>query len=387
MSSPTVVCLSGSNKSSLGIWTLRVDVAYHFLLDMAYASAQHIYASFYAEKRLFDWYRPDRNRVIKVLHRLAGYDLSRVDRSVIGHIYGRYVEDQHKHKSGMYYTPPEVVEYILDQLGFLGADALGKKLVNLASGSGSFLVSAARRIVEAYREYYGGAIPPEHAQQVVDAAREGLFGLDINPFSCYLAETNLLIQMLDLIKSALEDHRDVQVERFNIYNTDTLRYDDDTLLALKSSFPFSTARLFPEERIKGRLGEFKKGFDYVVGNPPYVRADEKPEMLPYRRDIKENHPIPEVQDVLEKKWDLFVPFVALAHYLVKTDGRLSMITSNAIETASYAQALRESLVLSQIDGVDFFPRRTAVRGCSGREYDFLSQRRRIPRSFGYSTLA
>jgi hypothetical protein len=316
-------------NGGLSVWFDKVEPRYldfargrgtDFPLDMAYASAQHIYSSFYSEQRLFDWYRPDRNRVIRIVHRLAAYDLSRVDHDVIGHIYGQYVEEEHKHESGLYYTPQAVVEYMLDRVGFAGPNVLGKRLLDLASGSGSFLVSAARRIVEAYRHYHGGTIPPDQAQIVVDAIRDKLFGLDINPFSCYLAETNLLIQILDLVKAALSDQRDLQVERFHIYNTDTLRYEEDTLLCLKSSFEFRTDRLPVEERVKANLGEFKPGFDYIVGNPPYVRADEGPELLDYRREIKDEHPIPEVQEVLERKWDLFVPFVALAHHLVRPDG-------------------------------------------------------------------
>jgi hypothetical protein len=35
-------------------------------------------------------------------------------------------------------------------------------------------------------------------------------------------------------------------------------------------------------------------------------------LLRYRHEVKEEHPIAEVRDVLKLKWDLFVPFVSLA---------------------------------------------------------------------------
>ncbi|RIH84372.1 N-6 DNA Methylase [Meiothermus luteus] len=334
-----------------------------FLLDMAYASAQHIYAHFYSGVRLFDWYTPDRNLVVRMLHRLAGYSLDTINHDIIGHLYSRYVEDEHKHESGMYYTPPEVVEYILDRLGFTGAALIeGKKLLDLACGSGTFLVSAARRVVQAYRDYYRGQIPPDKVQELVETFKSSIYGLDLNPFACYLAETNLLIQVLDLLKIAYAAGQEVHIDRFHIYNTDTLRYAQKTreILARSTSGSLTgfggAKELPPEEQIKARLGEYEKGFAFVVGNPPYVRADQGQEgLLAYRADLKAHHPIEEVRKVLQQKWDLFVPFVALGHHLLAQGSRMGMITSSAIEAVPYARALSKHLAeTAQIDEVAFF---------------------------------
>lgn len=328
-----------------------------FLLDLAYTSAQHIYSAFYSELRLFDWYQPDRKMVIQVLHRLAGFNLSKIDHDLIGHMYARYVEDEHKHETGMYYTAPEIVEYMLDQMNFSGGAILGKSILDNACGSGTFLVSAARRIVEAFTDYHGGVIPPNEAQAVVDAIQEQIYGLDINPFACYLAETNLLIQVLDVVKGALEAGNDIHVGRFNIYNTDTMSYDPRTRSALVTALGSAIAveRLPVAEQIKGKLGKFSNGFDFVIGNPPYVRADENAEMVLYRKRIKDLHPIASVKESMIQKWDLSVPFIALGHHLLKTKGRMAIITSNSIENVPYADIIRRQLSESQIDEVSFFP--------------------------------
>jgi hypothetical protein len=310
-------------NGGLALWFNQVEPRYlkyaqgrssEFLLDMAYASAQHIYAHFYSGIRLFDWYSPDRNLVIRILYRLAGYDLATINHDIIGHLYGRYVADEHKHESGMYYTPPEVVEYILDRLGFSGTSLIeGKKLLDPACGSGTFLVSASRRVVQAYKDFYQNNIPPDKVQELVDTFINFIYGLDLNPFACYLAETNLLIQVLDLLKIAYDAGQDVHIDRFHIYNTDTLRYAQKTREILAKSAAgglsgFGGAEDLPvEEQIKAKLGELKDGFDFVVANPPYVRADEGYEgLLAYRFDLKENHPIESVRSVLQLRWDLFV---------------------------------------------------------------------------------
>jgi type I restriction enzyme M protein len=353
-------------NGGLSLWFSQVEPRYlkfaqgkgtDYLLEMAYTSAQHIYAHFYAERLLFDWYRPDRNLVVRVLHRLAGYDLSTIDDDVIGHVYSGYVQDEHKHESGMYYTPPEVVEYILDRLGYTGTDIIGKKILDPASGSGTFLVSATRRLVKAYQDYYKNEPPVEEIQTIISDVTNSVYGLDLNPFACYLAETNLLIQLLDLIKRALDNGQAVNVGRFNIYNTDTLRYSPKTLGVTKGTLEFPADELPVQEQIKAKVGEFKEGFDFVVANPPYVRADEGgDDLLIYRAAIKEEHPFTEVRETLVKKWDLLVPFVALGWYLLKDDGRMGMITSDAIESRPYAEPLRELLVKqAKVNEIAYFP--------------------------------
>jgi hypothetical protein len=263
----------------------------------------------------------------------------------------------------MYYTPQEVIEYILDEIGYKGGAVAGRKILDPSSGSGAFLVAACRRQLDAHREYLAQSgrtfhdLSAEDIQGILDGIKNSLYGLELNPFACYLAETNLLIQVLDLFKIARDKGFDAHIDRFHIYNTDTLRYEPETLHILESNLPFSPEELDPEEQIKSKRGTFDWGFDFVVGNPPYVRADEGGEgLLQYREQIKREHPIPDVKTVLAKKWDLFVPFVALGRYLLTDGGRLGMITSNAIEQVAYAQNIREYLTQNaQIDEVSFFP--------------------------------
>ncbi len=76
-----------------------------FLMGMAYESAQHIYAHYYSDAFVFDWYNADRNLIVQLLHRLAGFDFSEIDRDIIGHIYSGYVRSEHKHESGIVQPP------------------------------------------------------------------------------------------------------------------------------------------------------------------------------------------------------------------------------------------------------------------------------------------
>jgi hypothetical protein len=331
------------------------------LLEIAYENAQATYAHFFQDHRVFDWYIPDRITVIRVLHRLAGFDLAAMDRDIVGTIYGRFVNDRHKHEQGMYYTPRSVVSFILDRVGWAGPAAAGATLLDPACGSGAFLVEAARRAVEAHRgqaraEGYA-EIPPQRVQGILDSLRDGLVGFDLNPFACALAEINLLVQVLDLVAHAHRHGEPARLDRFRIFATDGLRVLPASLAILQLGLDTSEAEELPEEeQAKARVGKFAQGFDFVVGNPPYVRADEGAEGLLHYRRLVERNPIVQPLGVLTQKWDLFIPFVALGLSLLRQpEGRLGMIVSNALETVLYAGELRRYLSYnSTVSEVHFF---------------------------------
>ena len=203
---------------------------------------REVYAHFFAEGT-FDWYRPSRPLALELLWKLAHYDFRDVDQDIIGHLYAHYATEEHRHHTGMYYTPPEVVDHILDRVGFHGKEVATATLLDPACGSGTFLVRAARRVLEAFRE--------QDERTALKALTTNLVGLDVDPFACYLAEINLLIQVMDLLG------KEAGLVRFRVYNT-------DTLVARFPSAAFLDGDLWPEEKVKLT----PEAFDFVVGNPP-----------------------------------------------------------------------------------------------------------------------
>ncbi len=76
----------------------------------------------------------------------------------------------------------------------------------------------------------------------------------------------------------------------------------------------------------------KGGFDVVIANPPYVRADSGPEYLAFRKKLEES----KTYQTLYEKWDLMVPFIERGLCIANTKGALIYIVSNAICTSKYA---------------------------------------------------
>ena len=90
------------------------------------------------------------------------------------------------------------------------------------------------------------------------------------------------------------------------------------------------------------------GFDAVIGNPPYVRADFRDARHKETRGGYET---------LWEKWDLFVPFMERSFKLFREGGVSSLIVSDASGHAKYALKAREWFLHNAlVERIDFFSR-------------------------------
>ncbi|QBF17008.1 class I SAM-dependent DNA methyltransferase [Campylobacter coli] len=112
-----------------------------------------------------------------------------------------------------------------------------------------------------------------------------------------------------------------------------LKKEYDNIFNLESNHPFEWRFEFPE--ILDDDGNFK-GFDLIIGNPPYIRQEELKELKPY---LAKNY------KVYKGTSDIYTYFYELGFNVLKDRGGvLSYITSNKYTRAGYGEALREFLL-------------------------------------------
>jgi len=140
--------------------------------------------------------------------------------------------------------------------------------------------------------------------------------------------------------------RDFEIRRLTLlveqYEKEVDRYEQGQLYRHAFEWRFE----FPE--VLDEKGQFR-GFDVVIGNPPYIRADEQD--LAQRRAILASKRFV----TLSEKWDLYVAFLELGHHLLKDGGFMSMIVSDAYSHAKYAKSSQNWFLKNAVvERLDFF---------------------------------
>ncbi len=135
---------------------------------------------------------------------------------LVGDLYQTYFDRDVRKALGEFYTPEEVVDFILDQIGYSGEhpmEVAASRFLDPACGSGTFLVHALRRYLES------------HKNKVL--ATRKLFttfpivGFDIHPFACLMSQLNFLLTILPYYAKARQS-KTFRPKRMPIFRTDTL---------------------------------------------------------------------------------------------------------------------------------------------------------------------
>jgi SAM-dependent methyltransferase len=112
-------------------------------------------------------------------------------RDLLKQLYQNLMPRRLRHDLGEYYTPDWLAERLLNQLGVDGDP--GKRLLDPACGSGTFLVLTIKRI----KAYAGERMLPPAG--VLEQILQNVVGFDLNPLAVISARTNYLLALGDLL--------------------------------------------------------------------------------------------------------------------------------------------------------------------------------------------
>lgn len=207
-------------------------------------------------------------------------------------IFELVIEERERKLNGAFYTPSFIVDYIC---------SLSVKedmtVCDCSCGSGAFLVGAAERIHSLTKKSY------------IEIIENNLYGVDISRRS--IERTKIILSLLCLVNK--QDKKEI---KFNLKTGNSLELD------WESSFP----KIF-------KSNEKSKGFNAVIGNPPYVRIQNLNDLA---------------KDKIRSKWnsakkynvDLYIPFIELSLNILNKDGKICLITSNSFLTTEAGKYIR-----------------------------------------------
>jgi type I restriction-modification system DNA methylase subunit len=238
-----------------------------------------------------------------ILHTLFSKTPKNISLNSVLRVFELAVKKEERKINGVYYTPEEVIRYILDE-----TVSHDDTVCDCACGAGAFLVQAATFLHNTTDKSFESII------------KNNIYGSDI--LQNNVRETKILLSLL-----AAENGEIVDNEDFNIIQTDALQQD--------------WSNIFSEVVDDG-------GFDAVVGNPPYVNIQTMDEKT-------KDHVLKHYETVESGNFNTYIPFVELGIKLVNNSGKLGYILPLNYFTTLTGKELREYLqngkYVSQI--VDF----------------------------------
>ena len=269
---------------------------------------------------------------------------------------------------GVYYTPKYIVDYIVRQT--VGRQIEGKspaqlaggkgrepfRVLDMACGSGSFLLGAYGCLLDHCLKWYAEHRPQRHKKAVYLDRRTGwrltvdekkriltthIFGVDIDPQAVEVSKLSLLLKVLEgetdqSLRMGLLTFKDRALPNLadNIkcgnsligpdYFTGRLIPDPDEISRINA---FDWQREFPDALKAG-------GFDCIIGNPPYVRQEGLSEL----KDYFAQH-----YEAFDGVADLYTYFMERGVKFLRCGGRFSFIVSSSFLRTTYGAALRRVL--------------------------------------------
>ncbi len=317
--------------------------------------------------------------VTRLYYPVSPYDFKVLPAAILGQVYERFLgneiritragravvepKPEVRKAGGVYYTPTYIVRHIVDrtlavllsQLNPRSAAQL--RILDPASGSGSFLLEAYDRLLQWHLDYYEKANSRAYRARMyrgvggrnyltVDEKRRilvnSIYGVDIDSQAVEVTKLSLLLRVLE------DESAETLAKQLKLFNERALPdlhenikcgnsligpdyYDaTGTLLIDKSERArinaFSWAREFPGIMADG-------GFDVVIGNPPYVFTREQ--FTPEER----SYYAAQYPHGWEKR-NTFLLFMELLPRLLRGTGRGGYIVPNSWLTIESAQLIR-----------------------------------------------
>jgi len=308
----------------------------------------------------------------ELLHRIieelyypqSPYAFSVVDAPILAAIYEQFLAERPEvgadrsvelkrkpeltHAGGIVPTPGYVVEAILERtlapaLASLSEEGLQSfRLVDLACGSGVFLLYSFRRLLTHLEEL--GVVPDLALKHQI--LRNNVFGVDIDREAVEVTTFNLLIAVLD------GEDRD-SISRFGaaaLPSLDEQIVSGNSLVTPHFFEVFPKARLDRSELLSVNAFDFERafpqamgegGFDVIVGNPPYVRLQTQAEYEPLQVAYFQEHS--QFRSARSHNFDKYLLFVERAVGLLKAEGRFGFVIPHRFMSTLPGQAVRELL--------------------------------------------
>lgn len=237
------------------------------------------------------------------------FDFSIIRIELLSEIYENFLSEldqKGKKDSGTFYTPPSLVELILNEKlsAKNGETNYNVKTLDPSCGSGIFLVQSFKRLVKRYENKHKSKL--NDINVLIDILKSNIFGIEIEPKSIKVAAFSLYLALLDKL--------DPKTGWWNgNIKFPYLINDPDDLTLNEQGY-----NLFKRDTISDFEISELQNFDLIVGNPPFGTKNLLPTIVNYCK--KENF-----------AQEMVLPFMHKASFLAPK-GQIALIFNTKVLT-------------------------------------------------------
>ena len=328
--------------------------------------------------------------VRSVYYPQSPYEFSVLDVAILGNIYEQFLgktirlttehrvkveeKPEVKKAGGVYYTPRDIVVYIVDHtVGEALKETTPAKVEQLhildpACGSGSFLLGAYDKLLSWHLDWYAQdthrakalkdhrIIEPRAGDYrlTIDEKRRiltnNIYGVDIDDQAVEIAKLSLTLRLLEgetsetaelftrggrqrllpKLETNIKCGNSLIGPDFYSDKPESLFVDGDTRYRI-NAFDWKGASGFKQ------VFDTHGGFDVVLGNPPYIRIQALKEFNPVEVEYYKG----KYKAASKGNYDLYAVFVEKGLSLLNDHGRLGYILPHKFFNAQYGEPLRK----------------------------------------------
>lgn len=280
------------------------------------------------------------------------------------------IKSEYIKTKGAVSTPQYIVQDIIkhtisrDKLISKGIEnLLSTKILDIACGSGVFAIEAYDYIEDVFKDLYQASKHPDYAKYFYDTDTDTIvnllgkkaifdnciFGVDIDPEAVEVAKMSLSLKMIDNVEY-IHSYNEIGVFGDKILNgvgnnikcgnslveSDILEIfpslnDNEEELLKTNIFDWKSNYAFPD------IFERNGGFDFIIGNPPYVEVKHYNIDLPYMHEYIKH----KFNSSKNGKIDLAIPFIEKAINLINNSGKIGFIIQKRFFKTDYGKKIRE----------------------------------------------
>ena len=320
----------------------------------------------------------------KLSHENTPYNFDAIPIHILGSIYERFLgkvvnstekrvtieeKPEVRKSGGVYYTPQYIVNYIVDNTvgkliqGKTPKEIAKMRFVDIACGSGSFLITVFERLLDYHKHWYidnpeqakkDGCILVEGTyrlslKQKTKILLNNIYGVDIDQQAVEVTQLSLYLKLLEdettatandswvMFKEQLLPDLNKNIVCGNsLIGTDILQNDLFDFEQERKQKPMDFETVFPEVMSNG-------GFDAIVGNPPYIKIQNltlyNSKSISYLKN--------KYFSAQKGSYDIYIVFVERAFSLLNSNGKLGYILPHKFFNSGYGINLRDLLIRSK----------------------------------------